>query len=158
MGDEFRNSQNGNNNPYCLDNNVTWLSWDDLEKNEDIFEFVKTLIQLRHKNPVFRHALEKKKGRYPETSFHGEMAWQAAFHDYFRHVGVLYADKSLYYCAFNMHWQEQKLALPKLEKSGSWKLVINTNEEKKDPVTEGGFLYVPPRSVVILRADQNVSL
>jgi len=153
MGDEFRNSQNGNNNPYCLDNPVTWLNWEDLEKNRETFEFVKKLIDIRHKNPVFRRPVEKKRGRYPQTSFHGEMAWQAAFYDYFRHVGVMYSDKELYYLAFNMHWQEQKLALPKLEKSGRWKCMINTNAEKKEALTEGGFIIVPPRSVIILRAD-----
>ncbi len=153
MGDEFRNSQKGNNNPYCLDNSVTWLNWDDLLNNREIFEFVRELTELRLQNPVFRHSVEKKKGRYPETSFHGEMAWQAEFYDYFRHVGVLYSDKELYYLAFNMHWQEQRLALPKLEKNGKWKCIINTNAEKKEPVTESGFINVPPRSVVILRAE-----
>ena len=108
---------------------------------------------MRLKNPVFRHSVEKKKGRYPETSFHGEMAWQAAFHDYFRHVGVLFSDRNLYYCAFNMHWQEEKLAVPKPEKNGRWKCIINTNEEKKEPQIEAGYLHVPPRSVVILRAE-----
>lgn len=153
MGDEFRNSQNGNNNPYCLDNSVTWLNWEDKEKNKETLDFVKNMIKLRLKDPVFRRSLEKKKGKYPETSFHGEMAWQAAFYDYFRHVGVLYAAKDLYYCAFNMHWQEQKLALPKLEKDTCWKTVTNTNTEKKESLTDSGFLYVPPRSVVILKAE-----
>ncbi len=152
MGDEFRNSQKGNNNPYCLDNQVTYLNWDDKKTNEECFEFVKTLTLLRASERVFRHSSEKKAGRYPETSFHGEMAWQAAFNDYFRHVGVLYSGKELYYCAFNMHWQVEKLALPKTEKSMKWDLFINTNSEKKTPAIEEGYLYVPPRSVIILKA------
>ncbi len=152
MGDEFRNTQKGNNNPYCLDNTVTWLDWDELEKNQEIYEFVRNAIDLRLKNTVFRRSVNGEKGSLPETSFHGEAAWQANFFDYCRHIGVLYADKSMYYCAFNMHWQEQKLALPNLSRQKKWKTVICTNTEK-DAAIETGFLYVPPRSVVILKAD-----
>ncbi len=152
MGDEFRNSQKGNNNPYCLDNTVTWLNWDDLNKNSVIFDYVKRLISLRLKNPVFRKSQNKEKGSFPETSFHGESAWAANYFDYCRHIGVLYSEKNVYYCAYNMHWQEQKLALPSPGKNKKWKCVISTNEEK-DPVMDSGFLYVPPRSVIILRAE-----
>ena len=152
MGDEFRNSQKGNNNPYCLDNSVTWLDWEDLNKNKEIFDFVKSMIGLRLQCPVFRRAVKKEKGAFPETSFHGESAWAANYFDYCRHIGVLYSDKSLYYCAYNMHWQEQKLALPNLSKNKKWKRLLCTNNEK-EPVMDAGFLLVPPRSVCVLRAD-----
>ncbi len=153
MGDEFRNSQKGNNNPYCLDSPVTWLNWEDEKENSSLTEFVRTLTALRNENPIFRHAVSKKAGRYPETSFHGEMAWQAMFHDYFRHIGVMYSGDQLYYCAYNMHWQVEKLALPKSGKDMKWGVIINTNNEKKNPVINEGFIHVPPRSVVILKAS-----
>ncbi len=152
MGDEFRNSQKGNNNPYCLDNPVTWLDWGDLDKNKDTFEFVSKLISVRKANPIFRYSLNEKEGRFPETSFHGEMAWKALFYDYFRHIGVMYSGKALYYCAFNMHWQEESLALPKPEKQGDWTVVMNTNEDNTKPVIENGILKCPARSVIILKA------
>ncbi len=152
MGDEFRNSQKGNNNPYCLDNTVTWLNWTDLEKNSEIFEFTKELIAFRKDNPVFRHSLNRGREKYPETSFHGEMAWQAAFYNYFRHVGVMYSGKGLIYCAFNAHWQEQKLALPKPEKKEKWETVLCTFKGGEADLKEDGYLIVPPRSVLILRA------
>jgi len=152
MGDEFRNSQKGNNNPYCLDNDVTWLDWRDLDRNPEINGFVTSLITLRKDNPVFRHSLKSRGGAFPETSFHGEMPWKALFYDYFRHIGVMYSDKSLYYCAFNMHWQEERLALPKPDKNRSWNVVINTNDEKTEPLIENGVLVCPARSVIILKA------
>ena len=152
MGDEFRNSQKGNNNPYCLDNTVTWLDWSGLSKNSAIFGFVKELIKLRSENPVFMHALTSGREKYPETSFHGEMAWQVSFHDYFRHMGVMYSGKKLYYCAFNTHWQEQKLALPKPEKKENWECILCTCTPDPRYLKEEGYLTVPPRSVIILRA------
>lgn len=152
MGDEFRNSQKGNNNPYCLDNTVTWLDWGDLDKNSGTFEFVSKLISVRKANPIFRYSLNEKEGRFPETSFHGEMAWKALFYDYFRHIGVMYSGKALYYCAYNMHWQEERLALPKPDKKGDWTVVMNTNEDKTKPVIENGILNCPARSVIILKA------
>ena len=39
-GDEFGNSQNGNNNAYCQDNQVGWIDWKALKKNESLFQFV----------------------------------------------------------------------------------------------------------------------
>ena len=53
-GDEFGNSQGGNNNPYCQDNEVGWLSWSDFEGNAALFNFVRRLIALRQAHPVFR--------------------------------------------------------------------------------------------------------
>ena len=131
---------------------MTWLDWGDLEKNRTIFGFAAALINLRKDNPVFRRSVKRQAGAFPDTSFHGEMPWKALFYDYFRHIGVMYSDKSLYYCAFNMHWQEERLALPKPDKGREWKAVINTNDEKAEPMIENGVLICPARSVIILKA------
>jgi isoamylase len=54
-GDEFGRTQNGNNNAYCQDNEVSWLNWEKRdEKQNALFEFTRRLIQLRHQHPVFR--------------------------------------------------------------------------------------------------------
>lgn len=50
-GDEFGRTQSGNNNAYCQDNKISWIDWSLLEKNKDLFEFTRTLIALRKKNP-----------------------------------------------------------------------------------------------------------
>jgi len=49
-GDEFLNSQHGNNNGYCQDNELCWLNWDKLEQNHEIFRFVKHMIALRKRH------------------------------------------------------------------------------------------------------------
>lgn len=53
-GDEFRRTQNGNNNAYCQDNPISWIDWSLKEKNREIFDFVKKAIALRKKHWVFR--------------------------------------------------------------------------------------------------------
>jgi isoamylase len=51
-GDEFGNSQLGNNNAYCQDNEIGWLDW--RTQDEDLFGFVQRLIRMRKEHPVFR--------------------------------------------------------------------------------------------------------
>jgi isoamylase len=53
-GDEFARTQNGNNNPYCQDNEITWFNWQWNEKQKRQFEFTRKLIELRRKHPVWR--------------------------------------------------------------------------------------------------------
>ncbi|PYL90095.1 MAG: glycogen debranching enzyme GlgX [Verrucomicrobia bacterium] len=54
-GDEFGRTQNGNNNAYCQDNEMSWLNWEKRDKKQNaLFEFTRGLIQLRHQHPVFR--------------------------------------------------------------------------------------------------------
>ena len=52
-GDEIRRTQNGNNNAYCQDNEISWYKWSDLEKNKDIFEFTRKVIKFRLSHPAF---------------------------------------------------------------------------------------------------------
>ena len=52
MGDEFGNSQQGNNNPYCQDNKITWLNWQDKEKNAGLLAFWKQMIAFRKAHPI----------------------------------------------------------------------------------------------------------
>ncbi len=53
-GDEVQRSQQGNNNPYCQDNEISWFDWNDVKKHEDTFNFVKTLIELRRSHRIFK--------------------------------------------------------------------------------------------------------
>lgn len=55
-GDEFCNSQFGNNNAYCQDNETSWLNWNQLQENHDMFLFFKQLIAFR-KNTLFSAVL-----------------------------------------------------------------------------------------------------
>ena len=65
-GDEFLNSQQGNNNAYCQDNEISWLNWSDLARNREHFEFVKFMIAFRKAHdPVRRSGTEGAFGLPP---------------------------------------------------------------------------------------------
>jgi isoamylase len=53
-GDEFGRTQNGNNNAYCQDNEISWLNWDLHEKGASLVGFAQKLMALRHKYPILR--------------------------------------------------------------------------------------------------------
>lgn len=171
-GDEFCNSQKGNNNPYCLDNEISWLNWTGLEKNRDWFEYVKSLIAFRKAHPVLHgvrtlHLMDTLACGYPDVSYHGSQAWRPELENYNRHVGILYAgaygkknrkeDDNSFFIAYNMHWQKRKLALPKLTKGKNWYLLSTTEETTPIPEAEdnlekaemGQEIELKPRTIVI---------
>lgn len=131
MGDEFGNSQRGNNNPYCQDNATAWLDWRDLQKHQELYDFWKELVRFRQRHPILRREQEAKlmdyiPCGYPDLSYHGKNAWRAQTESYNRHIGILYCGKyalkpdgtedDFLYLALNMHWESHELALPKLPK------------------------------------------
>ncbi len=96
-GDEFGNSQKGNNNPYCIDNAVTWLNWKDLDKNSDIYEFYKLCLKFRREHKILHTDSSYKLTDYlsigyPDLSIHGEEAWMADLDDLTRNFALLYAE------------------------------------------------------------------
>lgn len=169
MGDEFGNTQKGNNNPYCQDNAVTWLDWNNLKKHAEILEFWKQLISFRREHAILHPRRELRlmddlACGYPDLSYHGQNAWRPQTESYFRHVGVLlcgnYAqteekDDGLLYLAMNMHWESHELALPRPPKGTCWALAFSTETEDNDRKTEaecGGdelIRIIPPRSIAV---------
>ena len=64
-GDEWGRTQDGNNNAYCQDNEISWFNWERDEKQNQFFEFTRRLIQLRKEHPVFRRPKFLKGRRIP---------------------------------------------------------------------------------------------
>lgn len=137
-GDEFGNSQKGNNNVYCQDNEIAWLDWTGVERNRSLLEYVKRLITLRREHP----ALHKEQRLLeqdvigcgmPDVSYHGENAWQAPAEVPSRQLGVMYSGADVKdadcYIACNMHWISHEYALPTLPKGKMWHLVYNTGTD-----------------------------
>ena len=136
-GDEFGNSQNGNNNPYCQDNTTGWTDWSQRTKNEDILQYVKWLIALRRRYGILHTGkpfslTDSKSIGYPDLSYHGIEAWRPDLSSYSHAVGFLYsgvyADEKapFLFVAFNMHWGDIKLALPTLPKPLLWMRLSDT--------------------------------
>ena len=140
-GDEFANSQKGNNNVYCQDNETAWLNWKQLEKEKELFDYVRNLIALRKRLPIL-HSEKPLLGRdemscgVPDVSYHGESAWQIPQNVASRQLGVYYhgegESEGDCFIAYNMHWTEHKFALPALSKGKRWYRVFSTEEELKE--------------------------
>lgn len=165
-GDEFMNTQQGNNNPYCIDSELSWVNWRTSNDSMQILEWTKKLIALRKKYGILhsRESLslsDSKSLGYPDMSYHGGNAWYADMENYCRQIGIMYCNsysddksRSLIYIAYNMHWEKHNLALPKVEGS-SFKIIAATNDvqDKAFIDKEARSVCVPERSIAILVAE-----
>ncbi len=135
-GDEFCNTQYGNNNPYCQDNMVSWLDWSRLEKFPDIYEFFRYMIAFRKEHAVIRKDMQMCSMRFPSMSLHGMQPWNSSY-DWDTHViGVMFAGRTpdgkkddVVYLAINTFWENQTIQLPEIPVDRSWKVVVDTRYE-----------------------------
>ena len=158
-GDEFGNSQNGNNNPYCQDNLISWLIWKDLEKDREQFQFTKELISLRKEFTLLKKQVDEKNRRtgveYPYLSYHGKEAWKLNWNESNEEAGgiLLYSEQIYLYLCINMHWQEKTLALPNLPGKNRWELLMDTSGLRERGVLEDKKeILMEPRSIKIITA------
>ncbi len=159
-GDEMGNSQNGNNNPYCIDSEVTWVDWNTGKCAQQLQAYVKDLIALRKEHKIFHSSQPCGQTQigYPEFSCHSEKAWYGDFEYQNRHVGMMYSARregtdEFLYVGWNFHWDEKTLALPYLPDGMCWKSILDTAGEEQ--AKEGPQKYVreftlPGRSVCVL--------
>lgn len=136
-GDEFGNSQGGNNNVYCQDNETGWVDWSRLEREKSFFYYVKELIAFRKKHGILhqKEALtgtDRSGSGIPDISYHGEAAWQIQQEASSRQLGILYSGspkkESNCFLVYNMHWIAHSFALPVLPKDQAWYQVMSTEE------------------------------
>lgn len=166
-GDEFGNTQYGNNNPYCQDNEISWLNWNMLHKNKELFNFVKNMIKLRKNHPVLRDSTDPALCGLPHFSKHGNEPWYLDLRDDVRILGVMFAGRNaaddgddIIYIAINAHWEKQYMKIPDLPVGSGleWRRVVNTAMPEGQDFIESvderpkasGWIELEPRSVVIL--------
>lgn len=136
-GDEFAQTQLGNNNPYCQDNEISYIDWSLMENNIELRDFLKKLIKIRkehgciHPENAFFHNDHLNKGM-PDVSFHSERAWYPIMEEYSRHIGILYCgayaeEKENVYILFNMHNEKHEFAIPGSQET-VWRLAATTDE------------------------------
>ena len=179
-GDEKGNSQSGNNNVYCQDNELSWIQWKPGKKWEFLEDYVRLLIRFRRKHPVFHQEAELRQTDYlscghPDISYHGKRAWFGDFENYSRSVGIFYAGEYVsansdgkrsddsFYVAVNMHWIPHEFALPKLSGRQVWTLALDTGAEGTDGIFPEGreevlsdqhLIHVPERTILVLRGQE----
>lgn len=165
-GDEFGNSSKGNNNPYCQDNAISWLNWNQLDTNGDIFMFFKEVISIRKNHKIFHmpeafRAMDYISVGCPDISFHGTKAWYPDFSNYSRVLGVMFCGKYAkvdrknfdwdFYIAFNMHWEPHEFDLPNLLGNKEWRVLLDTSvtEQKNDSKVYEKKYLVKARTVIV---------
>ncbi len=133
-GDEFANTQWGNNNAYCQDNEISYIDWSYLGRNREFFEYVKNLIALRKEHPVMRNRnyfYEKNGTGYPELSFHSQNVWQFDENKPTLNFAYLYAEDAkkfkkkkdcFIFIAVNAYWEDCYYELPIIPKPLNWHL------------------------------------
>jgi isoamylase len=174
-GDEFGHTQGGNNNAYCQDNEISWVNWDLLKKNKEIFEFASKLIAFRKAHPVLRNSRHFQNRDYvgsglPDISWHGTQPWKAdwsatnrllAFMLCGKHAKGGQAPDSHMYVAMNMHWEGHAFGLPQVPEGRKWHVAVNTDVASpqdawpvgKEPrLDDQNSVVVGPRSIVVLIA------
>lgn len=164
MGDEFGNSQGGNNNAYCQDNYISWIDWSKLKLNKKFHDYVREMIAFRKKHIVIRRECEPCSVQFPTLSTHGVNPWQPDFSDDSHYIGVMFAGRrpdgrgdDILYIALNTWWEDLFITLPELPvQSGlKWITVIDTFEEDsfmgKQTETPSSII-VRRRSIMVFQA------
>ena len=157
-GDEWCRTQNGNNNAYCQDNEISWFNWEGDEKQNQSLDFARRLIQFRKDHPVFRRPKFLKGRRIPGSeirdvmwfnpggSLMSEEEWASRF---VRCLGMLLSGDTSDVVTFegepvrddtfllliNAHYEPIPFVLPGQENL-EWQLILDTTEPT-------GFLAEP---------------
>ena len=132
-GDEFGNSQNGNNNCYCQDNELFWLDWRLLEKNRSLFEFFRFMIDFRHRHVIIRKKLPNAVCGMEPIHAHDVRAEITNLPENTRTFSVSFAgydkergEDDLVYVSINTYWEDVTITLPALQRPLCWYLCVNT--------------------------------
>lgn len=160
-GDEFCNTQFGNNNAYCQDNLTSWLDWRLLEKNQEIFRFFQHMIKLRKEYRILRTNLSDGYYNFPDVSFHGVEPWHGTFGEHEHYVGVLFAGLNeeekpeIVYVASNAYWEPLDVTLPDLPRKLRWELLADTRQAEQTIRPLDGLRFsIAPRSVMVFAAKE----
>ena len=177
-GDEFSQTQDGNNNAYCQDSALAWLNWNLSTEQKDLLEFVRKVIQLRKTEPVFR-----RRRFFQGRSIHGteiqdvywltpdgsEMSEHDWWSDHARCLGlVLIGDQidetdecgerisgETFAILFNAHHEAIAFRLGARERDVSWTCVIDTASPNDTGAIYQHMSYFPlqARSLAVLRGE-----
>lgn len=167
-GDEFCNTQFGNNNAYSQDNIISWLDWSRLEKFKEIHDFVRHMIQFRKEHPILRKMTKPSSCQFPEISVHNGTPFNASTDYKTKLIGIMYAgrneedteDDIVFYC-MNAYWEPLVMQLPVLPNGKHWHVDTNTNAEyfdgedftAKTELLGVNTIRVPARTTIILVAE-----
>ena len=152
-GDEFGNTQYGNNNSYCQDNEISWLDWSLLDKNRKLYEFFRFMTHFRLKHTVIGKKLPDAVCGMDPLHVHdldGDMlslppdtrTFSVSFAGYDSKKG----QDDIVYISVNTYWEDVKITLPTIKNNFSWHLCVNTYGDG-----DGNYFYEEGKVVRIER-------
>jgi glycogen operon protein len=176
-GDELGKTQQGNNNAYCQDNEISWIDWQNID--EELLEFTSRLIHFRLDHPVFcrkkwfQHKSIKGEGVtdiewfLPEGEPMTEKHWTTT---YAKSLGIFLSGDHLgaqtdkgenivddsFFVVFNSHYEPVMFKLPDEHWGPSWMKLIDTYDGSFDPegnldVKAGDNIEIKERSIILLK-------
>lgn len=155
-GDEFLNTQHGNNNPYNQDNETTWLDWSLLDRNRDVFRFFRRMIAFRKS----RRSIGRSRYWRQDVRWYGADG-AVDFAPYSRSLAYCLAggqfDEGDLYVMINAYWEPVRFHMQE-GAAGDWKRIVDTSRSSPEDIAEPGGegtvesldYEVAPRSVVVL--------
>ncbi len=172
-GDECLNSQGGNNNAWCQDNETGWLTWSASKDSQHLAEVVRKAIAFRKAHPMLHGRKPLRMTDYqscgcPDLSYHGAHAWVMPREEH--SIGLLYcgsyAEDDSIYIAYNMYWESRSFAIPRMKERLGWYIKADTGydqvfypdgEEPPAELTKDKQVLVGARRVMILigRPEEN---
>jgi glycogen operon protein len=180
-GDEIGRTQQGNNNVYCQDDELSWVDWSGVKENRDLLEFVTGLTAFRKEHPVFRRRrffvgkpirTDDELGDISWFTPSGEAMSERNWDDGFGKAIVVFLNgdgipdldrrgmhvkDDSFLMAFNAHYEDIRMTLPGKDYGAEWAKVIDTTtgeivtEPGPDTVAAGGTLNVGSRSLIVLQ-------
>ncbi|SCX00642.1 glycogen operon protein [Lachnospiraceae bacterium YSD2013] len=162
-GDEFLNTQKGNNNPYCQDNEIGWVTNRNDKASRDFTKFVMNLAAFRKRHSVLHQPKELMLFDYmsckaPDVSFHGREAFKIDQSPVSREFAVLFfgdyskqytgKKEDSVYIIFNMHWEKKEFVLPMTDKTKRWRLLYSTDGLTDESFDESNAFLVESESYV----------
>ena len=169
-GDEFANTQYGNNNAYCQDSDISYLDWGRLETHQKLQQYVRDLIAFRKAHPALRsvsYDIGRNDTGYPDLSFHSTTPWQHDPYGAALTFAYLFAEgketyhtaqTSFIYVAVNAYWEDQTFRLPIIPEGMRWYLVCDSGKSvsaspgEEKPINTDGTYSLMARSTAILIA------
>jgi len=180
-GDEMGRTQQGNNNAYCQDNEVSWLDWSQAEAERDLLQFTETLAGLRRDHPVFRRRrfFRGRRGPDEETS---DISWltpagQEMTQDdwgagFAQSLAALLNGEAIsepdprggrivdakFLLLFNVDNDPLTFTLPEASLAPGWEVVVDTSTAEASDEEEGAILMpkseveVSARAAIVLRS------
>ncbi len=173
-GDELSRTQQGNNNAYCQDNEISWINWEKADK--DLLSFTQKLIRVRKEHPVFcrrrwfrgtplrEGGIEDIAWFLPEGYVLTEEHWS---NDFAKSLGIFMNGRALrsrdingeelvddnFYIIFNAHHEPLDYKLPSADYAGSWEVLLDTAKDSvaaTEQFNPGDTIHIDARSIVLL--------